>query len=320
MFKKIQVISDVWDHHRSGWKYVMHHTTERFSSPRGLVKCYGYLDGMFYANRALEEPWIGFVHNPPFRPDEYPQKYAGCYFLAELIRNPLWQESYKNCLGLYTLCSYTKRYLLDQLGADAKINVLTHPTETVPVMFDIDRFLCNRKKKIAFIGHWMRKLHSIYNIPTKTYDKVIYNAKHHSHDIDYKEMMKYVTRDRNKVEIADRIPDDEYDLLLSENLAFVDFYDTAANNVVVECIVRNHPLLVNRLLASEEYLGKKYPLYFDTLEEAADKAEDMGLIREAHEYLVALPKERFSIERFLGDMAGSEIYRDLPVNKSIVMV
>lgn len=275
MFKKIQVISDVWDHHRSGWKYVMHHTTERFHSPRGLVKCYGYLDGMFYANKVLDEPWIGFAHNPPFRPDEYPKKYSGCYFLGELIRNPLWRESYQNCLGLYTLCSYTKRYLLDQLGANVKINVLTHRSETVPLKFNMGKFFGNNKKKLAFIGH------SIYNIPTKKNRKVIYNAKHHSHDIDYKEMMLYVNWDHDEVEIADRIPDDEYDRLLSENLVFVDFYDTAANNVVVECIVRNTPVLVNRLLASEEYLGRSYPLFFDTLEEAADKAEDMNLILHA---------------------------------------
>jgi len=34
-----------------------------------------------------------------------------------------------------------------------------------------------------------------------------------------------------------------------------------------------------------EYLGVDYPLYFLTLEEAARKALDMGLIRDAHQYL-----------------------------------
>ena len=59
---------------------------------------------------------------------------------------------------------------------------------------------------------------------------------------------------------------EEYDDLLSKNIIFIDLYDASANTVVVECIARKTPLLVTRLDAVIEYLGKDYPLYFDNLE------------------------------------------------------
>ena len=89
-----------------------------------------------------------------------------------------------------------------------------------------------------------------------------------------------------KVKLLPFLPNDQYDQLLSENIVFLDLYDSVANNTIIECIVRNTPVLVNPLPSVIEYLGIDYPLYFNTLEEAALKAENIDLIIEAHHFLV----------------------------------
>lgn len=76
---------------------------------------------------------------------------------------------------------------------------------------------------------------------------------------------------RNGVRVVDYLTDMEYDRLLSQNLVFLDLYDSSANNALVECIVRGTPVLVNPLDAVVEYLGVDYPLHFDNLAEAALK-------------------------------------------------
>ena len=86
-------------------------------------------------------------------------------------------------------------------------------------------------------------------------------------------------------------------------------YDANADEVVLACLTTATPLLVNRLPAVVEYLGREYPLYFDSLEEAARKSVDIDLIRRAHEYLVVSPmRASLSGERFCSSIRNSAIY------------
>ena len=77
----------------------------------------------------------------------------------------------------------------------------------------------------------------------------------------------------------------------------VNFYDAAANNTILECIVRNTPIIVNKIEGVVDYLGQDYPLYF----ESEDKIEDLleeSKIKEAYLYLKKLDKKKFSISNF----------------------
>ena len=105
------------------------------------------------------------------------------------------------------------------------------------------------------------------------------------------------------------LDNDAYDELLSKNLVFLHLYDNSATNTIVECIVRATPCLVNRLPAVEEYLGPDYPFYFDTLEEAAEKAESMDAVQSAHRYLLEWPvSKQLSAAHFRDSFARSPIY------------
>ena len=72
---------------------------------------------------------------------------------------------------------------------------------------------------------------------------------------------------------------------MSQSVVFLDLYDAIANNAVIECISRQTPILVNPIDSVVEYLGKDYPFYYYSLDEAAEKLEDDDLIQETSEYL-----------------------------------
>ena len=91
---------------------------------------------------------------------------------------------------------------------------------------------------------------------------------------------------------------EEYDNLLSNNIVFVDLFDASANNAVLECIIRNTPILINKLPAIVEYLGENYPLYFNNLDEVSKILENNDLILQAHEYLKSMNKSDLSIDYF----------------------
>ena len=90
---------------------------------------------------------------------------------------------------------------------------------------------------------------------------------------------------------------------------------TSANNAVVECIVRNTPLVVNRLPALEEYLGKDYPLFFDRIEDAT-RLFAVDKILEGHTYLKDLDKRPFTGEYFRSHLTDALRSRGLVKNKN----
>ena len=90
---------------------------------------------------------------------------------------------------------------------------------------------------------------------------------------------------------------EEYDNLLSENIVLVDLFDASANNTVLECIIRNTPILINKLPAVVEYLGLDYPLYFNNLNEIDNLLEEKNIIK-SHEYLKNMDKSKFELNYF----------------------
>ena len=74
--------------------------------------------------------------------------------------------------------------------------------------------------------------------------------------------------------------------------------DASAVNTVIECIVRNTPIIVNRLNALEEVLGKKYPLFYDSINDVKNLLT-MKYIEKGHDYLKNLNKTELKLETFV---------------------
>ncbi|MEH1960797.1 MAG: tetratricopeptide repeat protein [Nostoc sp.] len=307
-------------------QFLFQHNRPGQRSPRILAKM--RTDGVFQSLATSEEkgivpyqkPWIGVLHNPQSMPiwfnyQRSPQK---------LFEKEIWQTSLPHCVGLFSLSHYAAKWLREHTGKP--VSVLTHPTEIPDKQFDFNQFLTNPHKKVVQIGWWLRKLHSIYQLPLARnnplgYEKVRLGFLFDSAEAMFAQLMKVEAR-IYKIEIdaaylenttvIQHIPDDEYDNLLSMNIAFVDLYDASANNAIIECIARATPLLVNPLPAVKEYLGEDYPMYFHTLKEAAEKALDTSLILEAHQYLKSCEtRHKLSADYFLKSFCSSEVYKSI---------
>jgi hypothetical protein len=124
-------------------------------------------------------------------------------------------------------------------------------------------------------------------------------------------LLNTIRDNHQSVECLDMTPNDKYDHLLTENVVFINLVDASAVNTIIECIMRNTPICVNRLPAVEEYLGCDYPLYYDNYDEASYKLSDLKMIKKAHEYLQSLDKSIFTIEYFMRDFINNTIYNNL---------
>lgn len=319
--------------HRSGWKYAVNslrplHTPDgillddcfdrkfSWSSPvlfaaKHAVSMRDPIGAFQIAFLTYKEGWIGFLHDPPIA-----HPFQNIKNLSNSVDSSCWQKNIKTCLGLFTLSTYLKDWLSHR--CNVPIQALIHPTETPTSFFCPNKFANAPQRQLVQIGWYYRCLRSIYDIPTRTYKKIWLMPKNNRSRRIIKELIeKEYGNDclpqLSSVESPEFLSNDDYDSLLTSSLVFIHLYDSSANNAIIECIVRNTPILVNPLPAVKEYLGEEYPLYFETLREAAAKAEDIDLVLQAHEYLKNLPiKQKLTGEYFLKSFAESEIYQSLP--------
>ena len=337
--------------HRSGWKFAINtlkslhnsqgilldgfiedtfswqHYYQGFRPTRILEKM--KQDGVFEQLATSEEkgiipysqPWVGFCHNPPKMPIWFQYQDS----LQRIFSKDIWQKSLNHCLGLFSLSEYHAQWLRETTGKP--VSALIHPTEIPEKQFDFDKFIENPHKKIIQIGWWLRKLNAITQLPIPknnplNLEKIKLIPKFFDKANDHVRILTGVERNIYRIKIediflentkeVDHVSNQEYDELLSQNLAFVSLYDSSANNAVIECIARATPILVNPLPAVVEYLGKDYPLYFDNLSEAAEKALNLSLIRDAHNYLKTCDtRTKLSPEYFLKSFEESEVYQKI---------
>ena len=307
--------------HRSGWAYCIE-ALAPLHNDKGILFD-GFIENNFSweggEGKVYDEPWVGFVHNPPNQPKWWDYQNS----IESILGRDKFKESLKNCLGLFSLSEYLSEYLRKKLNVP--VSTLIHPTEIPDNIFDPQKFKQNSDKKVIQIGYWLRKINSIYSLPldSKKYTKVrlvptgkmdkYFNLLEKLRETEAKEYnIQHDPIFFSNTKLQGFLENDEYDEWLTKNITFVDLYDSSANNAVIESIARGTPLLVNPLPAVVEYLGKDYPFYFNNLEEAAKKAENFELVEETHHYLLNCEaRKKFSQEAFRKDLEESKVYKSL---------
>lgn len=283
-------VEGFYGNHRSGWAYAVS-SLAHLNTPNGI-----YLDTFIEKTfvwspdgiKPHNRPWVGFIHVPPNVPDWFQYEQSN----DAIFKTPAWAQSLPYCKGLFTLSNYHKVALQDRFSFP--IENLIHPTEIPERLWSWERFKNNKNKKIIQLGWWLRKLHAIFQLPESDYKKIFLKVTEQKYleDIMDKEKIILVKSGEfsesmyDTAEIVKYLPDSEYDEWLSENIGFVQLYDSSANNAVIECIARGTPLLVNPIEPVIEYLGEEYPFYFKTLDEAVDKASNHDLVLQTHNYLM----------------------------------
>lgn len=281
----------VWQHHRSGWNYALHAIRD-FGRDRGGVKFEGFLEGHFQGRKEFKEPWIGFMHHTPIHSERTKKLYPHTPDLATILAMPNWQNSLSHCKGLFTLSAYTRDFLAPKVPVP--VVSLLHPTQ-----LQVPKFQMPTDIKVLSVGHWLRIFDSFASLDIP-HQKILIRP--------YKNLK---VEAYPQVQIINWVDNDNYDRLLQKSVVFVHLEDSAANNVIVECLARHTPLVINRLPAVEEYLGKDYPLFFTTLAEAEAILKDRDRLMAGHYHLRDRDKFQFSAQYFAWSFLDSRIYASL---------
>ncbi|MCC6263414.1 MAG: hypothetical protein IT169_07545 [Bryobacterales bacterium] len=311
----------VYPHHRNGWPFVVSAMNALLRGDGGGVLLDFSVERSFARDIALaraegwlpfRRPWVGMVHVPPDLP-EWSEWGKSIHRIRELEE---WRASFEQCKGLVTF----SQWMADGLQKEFPVPVLSlrHPVPVAPKHFEWGAFERSASRAVVQVGSWLRKLSSIHFLPIDPSRKRLLIPVEEDQAPRYWRTLEAERQVSGAppvgewhCTILDRLPNEEYDDLLTSHVVFLDLAGAVANNAVLECIMRHTPLLVTRLPSVVEYLGPEYPLYFESLEEAAAKAENLAMIEKAHRYLAAMSKEELSAERFLRDFSSSTLYQEL---------
>ena len=304
--------------HRGGWKWILEELTKNCVNKNGII-LYDMLDAYFlWKNRnppIINTPWCGFIHGTPITP-----KHSKKFGIDNILTHTCFIESLKKCVCLFTLSQYITDHILDHFKKqDIKINVYTlkHPTMNVkPIhQFNIKKYLnnvSNNNKLLLQIGFQMRRISSIYKLKVPNYKKVWLTGcssikqSYRRLILDFKE--NNITNYEELMEDVSMLYFDnfnQYDSLLAKNIVFVDLYDAACNNTVVECIIRNTPIIINKVGGVSEYLGDDYPLYFTKLSDVPKILNNTQKIIQAYSYLVNMNKDFLDINYFKTELMNN---------------
>ena len=308
----IDISSSGYGDHRTGWKFAVdsigfiHSESSELSLLSFVEKKFAWgLDPGDINNNPtpITKPWIGCFHVPPHVPFWFQQHLR----IDKIFSSEIWRDSLPHLKAVITLTQYHANHLkLIPSFKGIPIYTIYHPTSFDVPKFNLDSYLSSSPRGVVQVGVWLRKLHSIGMLDldarfsrmmtVKDYQQEMLNAEAWAFGLEGEELLKNVIR-------ISFLPDDEYDQMLAKSIVYCDFYDTSANNVVLECIARATPLVVPRHPALEEYLGIDYPLFFSSQPEAKHLIEDDQKIIDGHYYLSnMLPLGRFSKDHFVSSI------------------
>ncbi len=289
--------------HRSGWRYVVDNINNHLAtSNKNAIKLDLYVDRTFHwckdemINNKDQESiipyktnWIGFIHHTMYKDESN-------YNCIELLKNKYFIESLDKCNGLIFLSKYLKNNFEKLASINniklPKLYVLYHPTETTDTLWHYKLW----KGDIIQIGSWMRDMNAI--------NELKYNKKH----ILIGKQNKYicntnVTNNKiNTVNTINYVNNKDYDDLLSKYVVFLKLFDASAVNTLIECIMRNTPIIINKLPAVVEYLGENYTLYYNNIDKVPlllKKSLFNNKIKKAHKYLKNMNKEFLKINNLI---------------------
>lgn len=288
--------------HRGGWKdIIVNFVKNDLYNDTSNIIFYDTMEIPFLWDKKHDVSceWCGIIHCTNNTPP-----YLDMINIDNLFKSHLFLSALEKCKFIVVLSNNNKIYLenrFKEFNKNVPVIMYKHPInhdKSIPP-FNIESYESNKNKKIIQIGQQLRKITSIYKINTnmdklwltgtKDFDKV------RSLFIKEKEYLNITNINQNDVKWYYTETYKEYDNLLMNNIVFIDLFDAAANNVVLECILRGTPIIVNKLPGVVDYLGEKYPMYFNDITDI-NHLTDIKLIKKTNEYLLNLKLD--TVEEF----------------------
>jgi hypothetical protein len=298
--------------HRGGWKYILDEGLIRngFYDNQSNIDFYDMIDldtDKIINSSQKGRKWCGCFHFTPYTPN-----YLQMCNINNFFSDKNFVHALKNCKFIITLSTYLFNHLktvFAKLNLSIPMYNLKHPVVMAVPLFDLNKYIDNTNKYIIQIGKQLRKVSSIYLLPEQPSYKKLWltgskdynNCIQHLNDELFYLNIPLSSINLNSVKMYYTSTFEEYDDYLSKNIVFIDVWDAAANNAVLECICRNTPLIVNKVPGVVDYLGENYPLYFNSLSDVPNLLKIVNITR-AHKYLKNMNKDDITLDRFVSDL------------------
>jgi hypothetical protein len=284
-----------WAHHRHGWGFATNLIERTYCTKRGTLFVNAVEDQLVYRG-AVVEPWVGILHQVPKTtiPD-FPD-------LERFLNMPAWLESKPYCLGLWTLCDYTRQYLLNA-GIGVPVDALPYPVPDEMPEFDWDRFRSKLRPRLLHIGEFLRDYQAFFDLNVPEWDKQFLVPE------DWSEKRPLLQLN-DSVALIEPVDGKRYDRMITESVVYVKLFDAPANTLVLECIATATPICVNQVGGITEYLGPDYPLYME--QDIARLLGDEGRLKAAHSYLKERRDNYINPINFHNALTNSSIFSFLP--------
>jgi len=287
--------------HRDGWPHVFSFLQIVNSEDGILFDDFVEQNFCYSSNpKVYDEPWVGIFHHPPQIPFFGNQRER----VDLMLESEAFQASKKNLKLAIALSNYLGDYLKQRL--DCPVIVLKHPSPDPKQYWSPEKFRANPKPQIIQVGYYLRNTQLAFQIPPSQYEyKRLWIERPWIFDYNrrvnkYWNTLNTRTNYGYSTDIS-FVPPSQYDDLLCSNIIMMEVFEASASNGVLDCIVRNTPIIVNKHPAVVEYLGEDYPLYFTTPEEIPSLANKA---LEAHEYLKKMDKSQLNVEKFISNIVG----------------
>ena len=261
----------------------------------------------------IEGEWVGIMHDPL----DTHKYYKNHGRLRNHLKGRGFRKSLERCRGLFFLSKAECdkwRMALDGLGlGHIKCDFLLHPIQNHEYRFSWDAFVENTDKRIIQSGHWLRIPYSIFKLEShENFKKTIvpFDGRQQWY-LKLFGKTDGIRPNRSERRSVDKIPYlsfEDYIGMLTNNILYLELCEVSANNTVLDAILMNTPLIVNKLEGVVEYLGEDYPLYFQNRNEVGEMLSDMSRLFDAHDYLRSMDKTKFSLEYFGESFMKSDIY------------
>lgn len=251
--------------------------------------------------------WVGIDHmvnDPPvYYRKMWPQQMHNA---GEVLTR--YNDFYDTCRGLIFMSKHQLETMKSSFSLLDNIpcTYAYHPIIKHPGAIDFDFNKYKENPTVVQLGWSMRNHSTFERVEIPNHNKLFmfgskgptcYKLKAYLTDLEHNNC-------KPSVPVLPFLEAEQCNEILSGSVVFLNLYDAVANNGVIDCIERKTPLFVNRLPSVEEYLGKDYPLFYDSI---YDVKGMFDRIEDASDYLGNIREEpRFKIETL--ESTINEIY------------
>lgn len=294
-----------------------------------------------------QHPWFGFIHHPPGVQNSCDNLFASVTFqdalhqcIALIVFSSALQCHVQALLQLWSLCHRRQEYYRKPLPL---VYFVSHPVnvDLLSRYRTDDQTSTLPRHRLLHVGHHGREIEKFYRLSAPAFEKIILTndfplVRHTCRSIDntaYREESALVnlrafhpllntrpkrgsvayswTCQHQPCRALPRLSCKQYTAALSRGILYVHLTDASAVNTLLECVVLQTPVFVNKLPAVVELLGIRYPLYADSEKVVAEmlQLDTIGIIiEETIDYLARLDLDRFNI-RHLMDLIRETVDR-----------